>query len=220
MKKLLIFDLDGLILNSLDLLSRAMINVCTSVLQNPEQKEEFEKFDFENPGISRFEKIDKVTQLSDINEDNRLKLKAYLLAKFNEESLIARRAAQIDEAIFLFSTLPKDRFKNILLTNCDNEQLENIVKHHKLHNVFGSDFFGTPPSKEFGFAQIINENSDCSKTFSISDSQSDLEIARANKSKFVWIKQFARPVNFGKDDPDLIFENLSEFYFLEVLKNL
>ena len=57
-EKILVFDMDGLILNSLDALSNCMQNAIESFCKNQKQFEDFKEYDFDNPGLSRFEKID------------------------------------------------------------------------------------------------------------------------------------------------------------------
>ena len=52
-----IFDLDGLLINSLDKLSNALVQ-SISKFANSSQLVSFQKYDIQNPGLSRFEKVD------------------------------------------------------------------------------------------------------------------------------------------------------------------
>ena len=53
-----VFDMDGVILDSLDNLSNCLIKAIEPFCQSDEQYQTFSKFDKENPGLSRFEKTD------------------------------------------------------------------------------------------------------------------------------------------------------------------
>ena len=52
-----IFDLDGLLIDSLDKLSNALVQ-SVSKFANSSQLVSFQKYDMKNPGLSRFEKVD------------------------------------------------------------------------------------------------------------------------------------------------------------------
>ena len=53
-----VFDMDGVILDSLENLSSCLIKAVEPFCQSNEQYKEFSKFDRDNPGLSRFEKTD------------------------------------------------------------------------------------------------------------------------------------------------------------------
>ena len=191
--KLIVFDLDGLIIDSLSLLSQALKEVIQPLFFTEELLNQFIAFDLSNPGVSRFEKIDHALYLAEVEDKDKESLKCQMLNKFNELALKARCEAELDYSIFDFESFPLNNIEIYLLSNCDNEQLKKVISNHKLDSVFGKNSCGTPPNKSQIFREIINSREyDLDSIWSISDSRSDLIIANDNLVKFYWIKRFAR----------------------------
>lgn len=217
----LIFDLDGLILDSLPRLSNAFVDVVFGLLNDHLLMDKFVIFDKNNSGLSRFSKIDFALDLADIDRDKRNGIRINCLEKFNTLSLQARCESEIDEFIFKFAGLIEKKVKLILLSNCDEVQLKYVVFHHKLSSVFGKNFYGTPPSKDIVFASLLNHDLTNKKSiYSISDSKSDMEIASENGVNFVFIKRFARDLTFDLCSNALEFnklENFHNFYFSRLI---
>jgi phosphoglycolate phosphatase-like HAD superfamily hydrolase len=181
-----LFDLDGLLIDSLDRLSSSLIGA-VSKHSNASQLNEFKGYDVKNPGLSRFEKVEHFVEniLKKPNYDSDL-----ILEEFDRLSLIARTGAYISPFIFKLHELHKD--KNwILLTNCDNNQLLEVSQVFKLNVIFGESLIGTPPSKAVR-AREIRDKIPNKKVLSISDSKSDYLIARQNKFDFLFIEEFSR----------------------------
>ena len=92
----LIFDLDGLIIDSLENLSTALTN---SIKDFAEELEiaRFKDYDKKNPGLSRFEKVDYFC--SEIAK-NRFIDKKEILTMFDHKSLSARVQSAISPSFF------------------------------------------------------------------------------------------------------------------------
>ena len=131
-----VFDMDGVILDSLDNLSSCLIKAVEPFCQSDEHYQSFSKFDKENPGLSRFEKTDfflaSLPNNSHIKTD---KIRQQILDQFDSFSLNARLSSTIDESTFILSKTiaPKNL---ILLSNCDNSQLTSIAAHFGFHQIF------------------------------------------------------------------------------------
>lgn len=211
--QLLVFDLDGLIIDSLDNLSKALLEVVKNIIDDKKNFHEFVYFDKTNPGLSRFEKINFALGLSKFNESDRKQLRSKCLSEFDILSLYARCNAKIDKTIFKFKDDCQFNSKLVLLTNCDNNQLHQVVSYHELDKIFGNQIFGTPPNKSEIFPKIVNNSQFKSdRIFSISDSESDMNIAIQNSSTFVFIRQFARDISFKLKQNFLEFKSLNDFY--------
>ena len=205
-----VFDMDGVILDSLDNLSGCLINSIEPFCQSDEQYKTFSKYDRENPGLSRFEKIDFFLEsLPTSSHIKTEKIKLQILDQFNSYSLDARLTSRIDESIY---DLPKKIYPRnlLLLSNCDNTQLGVIAAHFGFHQIFSGGIIGTPPSKRSRFSDLVDQN--MTNTFvSISDSESDAIIARSLNISFVFIQNFARDQALWLNENESRFQDIKEF---------
>jgi phosphoglycolate phosphatase-like HAD superfamily hydrolase len=205
-----VFDMDGVILDSLESLSGCLINAIEPFCQSDEQYKTFSKYDRENPGISRFEKTDFFLEsLPNTSHVNSERIKQQILDQFNSYSLDARLKSKIDESTY---GLPeKIAPKNlVLLSNCDNSQLEVIAAHFGFHQIFRGGIIGTPPGKKSRFSELVDTNKS-SSFVSISDSESDAIIARSLNISFVFIQNFARDQALWLKDGEKRFQTIREF---------
>lgn len=205
-----VFDMDGVILDSLDNLSICLIKAIQPFCQSDEQYKKFSKYDRENPGLSRFEKTDffleSLTNNSHVNTE---RIKQQILDQFNSFSLDARLDSEIDS--FTYGLPKKIAPRNlVLLSNCDNTQLQVISAHFGFHQIFGGGVIGTPPSKKSRFDDLVN-NSKSSAFVSISDSESDAIIARSLNITFVFIQNFARDQASWLKHNESRFQTIKEF---------
>ena len=205
-----VFDMDGVILDSLDNLSSCLIKAIEPFCQSDEQYKTFSKYDRENPGLSRFEKTDFFLEsLPNSSHINTEKIKLQILDQFNSYSLDARLTSRIDESIY---GLPKKIApRNLsLLSNCDNSQLGVIAAHFGFHQIFSGGIIGTPPSKRSRFSDLVDQNN-TNAFVSISDSESDAIIARSLNVSFVFIQNFARDQALWLKENESRFQNILEF---------
>lgn len=205
-----VFDMDGVILDSLDNLSICLIKAIQPFCQSDEQYKKFSKYDRENPGLSRFEKTDFFLEsLTNNSHVNTKRIKQQILDQFNSFSLDARLDSEIDS--FTYGLPKKIAPRNlVLLSNCDNTQLQMISAHFGFHQIFGGGVIGTPPSKKSRFDDLVN-NSKSSAFVSISDSESDAIIARSLNITFVFIQNFARDQASWLKHNESRFQTIKEF---------
>ena len=181
-----IFDLDGLLIDSLDKLSNALVQ-SVSKFANSSQLRNFQKYDKQNPGLSRFEKVDffinSILKNNDLKPENILKI-------FDELSLEARINSTLSPCIN--ELYEKYEYKQwVLLTNCDNQQLVHVANRFNLTRIFGNNLIGTPPSKSSRAKEIRFKNQGRS-IISISDSEADGELAEMNEFDFLFVEEFSR----------------------------
>jgi phosphoglycolate phosphatase-like HAD superfamily hydrolase len=186
--EVLIFDMDGLLLNSLDNLSQALTG-CVEKDMSKSDFAQFLEYDRANPGKSRYEKFEYAYRAILQSLDHEKKIEKALL-NFGKKSLSARMESDLDVSIFeLRQSLESKTF--ILLSNCANEQIKEVVTHHNLNSVFQSNVYGTPPNKLATMKRLILENPGM-KVLSISDSLSDAEVADDLCIDFLYVQRFAR----------------------------
>ena len=181
-----IFDLDGLLIDSLDKLSNALVQ-SVSKFANSSQLVSFQKYDMQNPGLSRFEKVDffinSILKNYDIKPEIILKI-------FDELSLEARINSTLNPCINELYEIYESKHW-ILLTNCDNQQLMHVANRFNLARIFGNNLVGTPPSKS-SRAKEIRISNQGRNIISISDSESDGELAEMNEFDFLFVEEFSR----------------------------
>ena len=91
-----VFDLDGLIIDSLDDLSKCLVGAVSNYATQTEL-EAFQKYDIYNPGASRFTKVDYF--LEEIaQEKNPNPIRVEILKDFAERSFDARKDAKISSS--------------------------------------------------------------------------------------------------------------------------
>ncbi len=209
---ILIFDMDGVILDSLDKLSSCMLLAVSEFCQSQDQFMQFVEFDRSNPGLSRFEKIQNfVDSLPVSSQLSPSALFAEILGKFDSLSLEARISSKIDDSIYELS----ENFKPanlLILSNCDNSQLSLIVAHFGLHQIFKGGQIGTPPDKLTRMQELLS-NLASDDIWSVSDSESDAIIARKFPIKFAFVSRFAR------DDAPWLASNEYRFSSIEQLSS-
>ena len=205
-----VFDMDGVILDSLDNLSSCLIKAVEPFCQSDEQYQSFSKFDKENPGLSRFEKTDFFLESLPYNSHIKIdKIRQQILDKFDSFSLDARISSTIDESTYILPSRIAPR-NLLLLSNCENSQLSITAAHFGFHQVFSGGIIGTPPSKKSRFSKLVNENN-LSSFVSISDSESDAIIARSLGVAFAFIQNFARDQAPWLNDNENRFQTIKEF---------
>jgi phosphoglycolate phosphatase-like HAD superfamily hydrolase len=205
-----VFDMDGVILDSLDNLSSCLIKAIEPFCQSDEHYQTFSKFDKDNPGLSRFEKIDFFLEsLPNNGHINSEKVKQQILDHFGSLSLDARLSSTVDESTYILSKTisPKNL---ILLSNCDNSQLTVLAAHFGFHQIFSGGIIGTPPSKMSRFSDLVNKHNS-SSFVSISDSESDAVIARSLGVAFAFIQNFARDQAPWLKESESRFQTILEF---------
>lgn len=209
----LVFDLDGLILNSLPALQSCMMSAVTPFVSSEEQFSRFREFDRASPGLSRFEKAryfaSSIAKESKLSEES---IYESIIDQFGKGALNARLNAQLDRSIYLFSEL-RHRFKILLLTNCENSQLPIILTHHRIFDIFTDGALGTPPSKSSQMINLLERNGLVpSKTFSISDSKSDYDIAVSTNVRFVFVSKYAVDEGDWCPASEQKYETLLDFF--------
>ena len=141
--EVLIFDLDGLIIDSLDNLSNALLESVKN-FSTKQEFNDFKHYDFKNPGFSRFQKIEYFCKNIVKNKETSSK---EILDLFDKRSLDARVKSVVSPGIYQLY----DEYKSkiwILLSNCDNRQIKQVLKHFQLLDIFNSNIWNTA-IKEF-----------------------------------------------------------------------
>lgn len=207
--KLVIFDLDGLIIDSLPGLSEALLASFGEIFSSQEHFDIFRHYDSIHPGASRFEKLDFALNLEKVPHAAREAVKAKVLKRFDAASFEARIAAEVDTAIFDFVDFGGNQFEWALVSNCDTNQLAKVSQFHGLGKLFGQKVFGTPPGKLQIVGELVSQRVWRRIPISVSDSQPDFEIAKSLGIDFALVTKFARDLEFNRTFEGLVLDSIS-----------
>lgn len=180
----IIFDCDGVILNSNAIKQNAFIELAAKYLQ-PNEMEEFIEFSKKNPTSTRFERLGFLKSLSQAPE---LSVLVEEFSDLVEEKLIH---CEMSEKLPEFRMLTSYATWSVV-SGSEQTQLKRILKTRGIDHLFDGGIFGSPLSK----SSIIHKfelGSHKNFTLSLGDSQRDFEIAREFKSDFIFISGWAAP---------------------------
>lgn len=207
--KLVIFDLDGLIIDSLPGLSEALLASFGEIFSSQVHFNMFRDYDSAHPGASRFEKLDFAFNLAGVPQAAREAVTAEVLKRFDAASFEARIAAEVDRSIFDFVDFGGNQFEWALVSNCDKNQLVKVSQFHGLGKLFGQRVFGTPPGKLQIVRELVSQKVRNRIPISVSDSQTDFEIAKSLGIEFALVTKFARDLEFNRTFEGLVLDSIS-----------
>jgi phosphoglycolate phosphatase-like HAD superfamily hydrolase len=149
--------------------------------------EHFRSYDFNNPGLSRFVKVDyfcnKIVQNRSVDQLEILKI-------FSQKSLDARIKSKITPSIFkLYEKYHSKTW--VILTNCDESQIFEVLEYFRIDRLFAPNIYGTPPSKKIQAKNIV-QKFDSKNMIFLSDAEADGIIAKDNRIDFLFVREFSR----------------------------
>lgn len=198
-----IFDFDGVILNSSSLRTEVFLKFFK---QFPESHEEMEAFHLKNKGINRVEQLKYLSELKGISRAE--------LPNFLEESLFQigemmkstlESAQLIDGCIdcleYLFNKTPIH-----IASNCPHDELIHLLEKHHLKRFFKTYQGSVADRRKKQAVEDIFKNFHYAKEecLYIGDTLHDYEIATKFKMKFLGIEN-----QFSRFSPDIVrYKNL------------
>jgi len=184
-KKAIIFDFDGVILDSVDIKTRAF----SDLFQNfgPKIQNKVINHHLANGGVSRHRKISHY-----YNEFLNKKLNKFELNKLCDDfsKLVVSKvisSSEIKGASNFLQKLNKIKKFMFINTGTPQDEINLILKERNLYNFFNK-VYGSPSSKEKNMKSILNENNlDISDCIFFGDSFSDLIAADKFEMDFVGV---------------------------------
>lgn len=179
-KNLAVFDLDGVILESIDCKTIAFTDLYSQYGVNIQNK--IIKHHLNNGGISRYEKIkfyhEKFLNIKlSNNEFNKL------LNQFSHLVLKQVLNSEFVEDVQNFLMKISKKFTLVLSTGTPTNEAIQILKHRKLDKFF-LHIFGSPESKKNHMAKLFNDNNYQNKYF-FGDAMTDYDAAIEFEMKFI-----------------------------------
>tara|TARA_Y100000589_G_scaffold16820_1_gene13798 strand:+ start:213 stop:872 length:660 start_codon:yes stop_codon:yes gene_type:complete len=189
--KNLIFDCDGVILNSNKIKTKAFKDVVSCY--GDQAAEDLKNYHLMNGGISRYAKFN------------------YFLNAIAPNYNIDQKSIKLDVLISNYSKIVKNELENceicsqiinyrkksnaiwFVVSGSDQEELIKIFTKRKLVNIFDGGIFGSPLTKDQIFKNIFNNNHfDRSDSIYIGDSKYDYESAKHIGIDFVFISKWSQ----------------------------
>ena len=189
--KSLIFDCDGVILNSNKIKTDAFRKVLNNFDQNA--VDEFIKYHQTNGGISRYIKFEYF--LNNI-------LPKYERNKVNKEILLMKFLAEYSsncKSLLCKSEVSKNLKKLrrisgkipwLVVSGGDQNELREVFKHKKIFSYFNGGIYGSPDKKNIIIQREIHNKTIKFPALMFGDSKLDFVVAKANDIDFLFVTQW------------------------------
>ena len=209
--KTLIFDFDGVLINSNKIKSDCFYNV--SLKYGLKNAEILKKYHQDNGGISRQHKFDyfflKILQKKNYLNDYNSILKDYSSCVTSKILL----AEKFDNYDLIFK---KFKYNNLqIVSGSDQKELREIAKNLEIYNYFNNNIFGSPMNKDQIFKNNLKNNKINLPALYFGDSKYDYLSAKNNKIDFVFISswtEFDSWQPFCEINNILTYNSLKEFF--------
>lgn len=182
----LVFDCDGVILNSNKIKTQAFYEVAKVYGHEPAQI--LKEYHVQNGGISRYEKFEYLlTNIlkKPIKEQELCELLSNFSKEVKKALLVCEVAKDIKEL--------RDKTRNtkwLIVSGGDQAELREIFKQRNLDGYFDGGIFGSPDDKDAILKNEIKNQNINGKSLFLGDSMYDYQAANTAKMDFVFISQW------------------------------
>ena len=190
----LIFDCDGVILNSNKIKTQAFYDVAKIYGHGPAQT--LKDYHVQNGGISRYKKFEylltnilkKPIKKQELNE---------LLSNFSKEVKKALLICEVASNIKEF----RDKTRNtkwLIVSGGDQAELREIFEQRGLSNYFDGGIFGSPDDKDVILKNETKNRNIIGKSLFLGDSMYDYQAANTAKMDFIFISKWTEVRDWKK----------------------
>ena len=190
----LIFDCDGVILNSNKIKTQAFYDVAKIYGHGPAQT--LKDYHVQNGGISRYKKFEYFLTniLQKPIETQELKK---LLSNFSKEVKKALLICEVASNIKEF----RDKTRNtkwLIVSGGDQAELREIFEQRGLSNYFDGGIFGSPDDKDVILKNETKNRNIIGKSLFLGDSMYDYQAANTAKMDFIFISKWTEVKDWKK----------------------
>ena len=182
----LIFDCDGVILNSNNIKSKAFYDV--ALPYGVKAAEELYTYHIKNNGISRYEKFRYF--LTNIIckkiESDELK---HLLNNFSKKVVSELLLCEITSNLKALRLITKNT-KWFVVSGGDQNELRHVFQERQIEYLFDGGIFGSPDDKNKIIKREINPRSKYHPILFLGDSYYDYLVSKENKIDFIFVKKW------------------------------
>ena len=190
----IIFDCDGVILNSNKIKTQAFYDVAKIYGHGPAQT--LKDYHVQNGGISRYKKFEylltnilqKPIKKQELNE---------LLSNFSKEVKKALLICEVASNIKEF----RDKTRNtkwLIVSGGDQAELREIFEQRGLSNYFDGGIFGSPDDKDVILKNETKNRNIIGKSLFLGDSMYDYQAANTAKMDFIFISKWTEVKDWKK----------------------
>lgn len=184
--KCLVFDCDGVLLNSNNVKTQAFYDVAKVYGHNP--ADELRKYHVQNGGISRYAKFKYFFTEILARNINQIELNDLLdnFAKVVKKGLLT---CEISSGLQgLRESVPDSKW--LIVTGGDQTELREVFEERGLAKFFDGGIFGSPDSKDVILErEIINNNISYPAIF-FGDSKYDYQVSQEARLDFIFVSQW------------------------------
>ena len=190
----IIFDCDGVILNSNKIKTQAFYDVAKIYGHGPAQT--LKDYHVQNGGISRYKKFEYFLTniLQKPIETQELKK---LLSNFSKEVKKALLICEVASNIKEF----RDKTRNtkwLIVSGGDQAELREIFEQRGLSNYFDGGIFGSPDDKDVILKNETKNRNIIGKSLFLGDSMYDYQAANTAKMDFIFISKWTEVKDWKK----------------------
>lgn len=190
----LIFDCDGVILNSNKIKTQAFYDVAKIYGHGPAQT--LKDYHVQNGGISRYKKFEYL--LTNILQKPIKKQElSELLSNFSKE---VKQALLVCEVATDIKEL-RDKTRNtkwLIVSGGDQAELREIFEQRGLSNYFDGGIFGSPDDKDVILKNETKNRNIIGKSLFLGDSMYDYQAANTAKMDFIFISKWTEVKDWKK----------------------
>tara|TARA_B100000242_G_scaffold294357_1_gene276716 strand:- start:1157 stop:1822 length:666 start_codon:yes stop_codon:yes gene_type:complete len=210
--KSLVFDCDGVILNSNKIKTDAFRKV--TLPYGEDASEKLVDFHLNNGGISRYEKFIFFLNLISPNSSSSQKndTLSLLLKNYAKECKKSLYNVEITNDLFFLKS-KTSHTPWAIVSGGDQDELNDIFRFKKIHSMFESGIFGSPDPKSLIFKREINKKNFKLPALYFGDSKNDYYSAKENKMDFVFVKKWTDVIDykiFCQDNSLFMIDSISE----------
>ena len=190
----LIFDCDGVILNSNKIKTQAFYDVAKVYGHKPAQI--LKDYHVQNGGISRYKKFEHLLTniLQKPVETQELKK---LLSNFSKEVKKALLTCEVAKNIKELRNKTKNT-KWLIVSGGDQSELREIFGRRGLSNYFDGGIFGSPDDKDAILKNETKNRNIIGKSLFLGDSMYDYQAANTAKMDFIFISKWTEVKDWKK----------------------
>jgi HAD superfamily hydrolase (TIGR01549 family) len=201
----LIFDCDGVILNSNKIKTQAFYDVAKVYGHEPAQI--LREYHIQHGGISRYEKFEYL--LTNILQKSITKQELnQLLSNFSKE--VKRALLKCEVAKNIKELREKTRnIKWLIVSGGDQTELREVFRQKSLDSYFDGGIFGSPDDKDTILKNEMNALNITGKCLFLGDSMYDYQAATTAQMDFIFISQWTEVCDWKDKFPNSSYPNLS-----------
>ena len=202
----IIFDCDGVILNSNHIKTQAFFNVTKKY--GIDYATNLQEYHILKGGISRYEKFDYFFR----EILKRKPVKNEMDQILNNFSLNVKNQlldCEVEKSLLKFREISPDALW-VVVSGGDQDELREVFDKRKLSKNFNGGIYGSPRNKYEIMDDLISSGKVPNKSLFIGDSEYDAKVASNFKLDFVFLSQWTDVHNWESKYKDCSFANIDE----------